>query len=200
MIKKILLPLIAVILFSSCSNKFSLQKRKYTKGFYFANSKNNNQKEHSIAANTKQIKKADLKTTSQSIKDVSVVEKKCEENSLPVSKGDVVFNSNKADVKSNKNLTAHSAKNIVAQEKEFKELILSRNKNKVSELKKGDSNANLIVLVILSLFPILALIAMYIHDGHKITTNFWVDLILHLTIIGYIIFALLVVLDVVDLS
>jgi len=54
--------------------------------------------------------------------------------------------------------------------------------------------------VILSLFPILALIAMYMKDGNSITLNFWVDLLLHLTIIGYLVFALLVVFDIVDLS
>lgn len=67
------------------------------------------------------------------------------------------------------------------------------------KLKQG-GEGNMVVLVILSIFPILALIAMYIHDGHRITTNFWIDLLLHLTVIGYIIYALLVVFDIVDLS
>ena len=38
---KIILPLIAIIFLSSCADKFSLTKRKYTKGYYFASSKNN---------------------------------------------------------------------------------------------------------------------------------------------------------------
>ena len=37
-------------------------------------------------------------------------------------------------------------------------------------------------------------------DGKNITLNFWIDLLLHLTAIGEIIFALLVVLDVVNLA
>lgn len=67
--------------------------------------------------------------------------------------------------------------------------------------KKGvNSDADTLVLVILSLFPILALIAIYIKDGKRITTNFWVDLLLHFLIIGYAIFAILVVLDIVNLA
>jgi hypothetical protein len=65
--------------------------------------------------------------------------------------------------------------------------------------KKGD-DTELIVLVILSLFPILCLIAIYLKDGKNITLNFWIDLILHITLFGAIIFALLVVLDVVNLA
>ena len=60
MIKKILLPIIAIIFLSSCSNKFSLQKRKYTKGFYFANSKNN--KHNDLASNTKNTNAKKLTT------------------------------------------------------------------------------------------------------------------------------------------
>lgn len=66
--------------------------------------------------------------------------------------------------------------------------------------KKGGSDTNIIVLVILSLFPILCLIAVFLKDGKSITLNFWIDLLLHLTFIGEIIFALLVVLDVVNLA
>lgn len=65
--------------------------------------------------------------------------------------------------------------------------------------KKG-GDTELIVLVILSLFPILCLIAIYLKDGKNITLNFWIDLILHFTLFGEIIFALLVVLDVVNLA
>jgi len=62
MIKKILLPLIAIVLMSSCANKFSLQKRKYNKGFYFANSKNNNKKRPELIANKTEVKNLSQKT------------------------------------------------------------------------------------------------------------------------------------------
>ncbi len=58
----------------------------------------------------------------------------------------------------------------------------------------------LIVEIIFCFIPILSLIAMYLKDGKSITLNFWVDLILYITFIGWIIFGLLVVLDVVNLA
>ena len=46
MINKFILPLLAVLLLGSCSNKFSLVKRKYNKGYYLDMSKNNSYKAH----------------------------------------------------------------------------------------------------------------------------------------------------------
>ncbi len=84
--------------------------------------------------------------------------------------------------------------------------IISKQENTNSVTKQNHSNStkktnetSLIVLVILSLFPILCLIAVYLHDD-GVTTNFWIDLLLHLTFAGEIIYALLVVLDIIDLS
>lgn len=65
---------------------------------------------------------------------------------------------------------------------------------------KPTFDTELLILVILSLFPFLALIAVFMKDGNNITTNFWIDLLLHFTVIGYIIFALLVVFDIINLS
>lgn len=87
-----------------------------------------------------------------------------------------------------------STKNLVDKEK------LSDSKVKALLRKGYKSQTDLIVLVILSIFPILALIAMYLKDGERITLNFWVDLILHLTVVGYLIFALLVVFDIINLA
>ncbi|MDI1235612.1 MAG: hypothetical protein PSX81_15145 [bacterium] len=75
----------------------------------------------------------------------------------------------------------------------------SEKKSAYSASPKENTETETILLVILALFPILCLIAVYLYDG-GITTNFWIDLLLHLTFIGAIIFALLVVLDVIDLS
>lgn len=73
--------------------------------------------------------------------------------------------------------------------------------NAVQQKRNGGGDANLILLVILSLFPFINLIAMYLHDGKSVTTNFWVDLILDiLFFVPGIVFALLVVLDVVNLA
>jgi uncharacterized membrane protein YqaE (UPF0057 family) len=61
--------------------------------------------------------------------------------------------------------------------------------------KPQDVSDNTILLVILSLFPILALIAIYLHEG-EINSKFWIDLLLHFLFL-YWLFALLVVLDII---
>ena len=66
---------------------------------------------------------------------------------------------------------------------------------------KGSGDTDLIIMVILCFFPFINLIAMYLHDGKKITMNFWIDLILDvLFFFPGIIFALLVVLGVFSLA
>ena len=95
--------------------------------------------------------------------------------------------------------------NVVISESEQKENAKRQKKAEKREAKfakklNRGTDSQLIFLVILSLFPIFALLAMYIKDGHQVTLNFWVDLLLHLTVIGYIIFALLVVFDIVNLA
>lgn len=70
-----------------------------------------------------------------------------------------------------------------------------------TSISSQKSNDDKIIQVILALFPILCLIAVYLHDGKKATTNFWVDLILHLLfLLPAVIFALLVVLDIINLA
>lgn len=71
-------------------------------------------------------------------------------------------------------------------------------KDKKHTLKPSDNDK--LIQIILALFPVLCLIAIYLHDGKKITINFIIDLILHITLIGEVIFALLVVLDIINLA
>lgn len=196
---KIILPLIAIIFLSSCANKFSLTKRKYTKGYYFASSKNNSSSksevEHkNVVVKNLQTKKADL-----------VVE--------PISNPEIISTINKqpiiiasAPVKTNthkkaeSNLTASADPiNNIAVKTAIKPIADKKEKS-INSQKKGSGDTDLIIQIILSLFPILCLIAVFLHDGKSITLNFWIDLLLHLTFIGEIIFALLVVLDVVNLA
>ncbi len=74
-------------------------------------------------------------------------------------------------------------------------------KEKKPNSKGGGGDVDLIILVILCFFPFINLIAMYLKDGKSITLNFWIDLILDcLFFLPGIIFALLVVLDVVNLA
>jgi len=105
-------------------------------------------------------------------------------------------------VETKKNVTATASKKNIIVAKIFKELKLTHLKNKLAKSKKaGDSDTNLIVLVILCLFPFINLIAIYLKDSKSITLNFWITLILDfLFFLPGIIFALLVVLDVVNLA
>lgn len=49
--KKSILFLLLSVLFFSCANQFSLQKRRYTKGFYFAHSHHNHQANNNTSIN-----------------------------------------------------------------------------------------------------------------------------------------------------
>ena len=191
MIKKIILPLIAIIMLSSCANKFSLQKRKYTKGFYFAKTKSNTLKNNDVA-NT------NTKTTALPIKTMALpiaTENTAEITIKPIAA--VQNNYVKTAVKQTK--ASQPVKQVVALASKSKVTIAKIFKPVKLGAKKGGGDTNIILLVILSLFPILALIAIYLKDGKSITLNFWVDLILHFLFL-YWLFALLVVLDVVNLA
>jgi len=193
---KKLLPFLALaVLISSCGNKMTLLKRHYTKGYYIHNSKHN----ENVAVNKRGDKEKAEKMQPTVTAFVNESQKPEVQASLTVK-----------EVEAGKAKTYQQQlnKHIVAQRGSVTGQAYATKSNVAlaKEVKKADKKnttggeGNIIVLVILSLFPLLCLIAMYIHDGHKVTTNFWVDLILHITIIGYAIFALLVVFDIVDLS
>lgn len=195
---KLLLPLIAIIFLSSCANKFSLTKRKYTKGYYFASSanKSSNAKENThkkLTVNNIPAKKAALpltETANAEVKETAVV----------------TFNKPQASKTQNTIQHKTTHKNVTASAEHKKNSAVKPSIKPVadkkpfaSNAKKGSSDVNLIIMIIFSFFPILALIAIYLHDGKSITTNFWIDLILHFILL-YWLFALLVVLDVIDFA
>ena len=202
MLKKLLLPLAALIMLSSCSNKFSLTKRKYTKGYYFA---------HSVSNKHVQKNKEQKDVAFQNVEKKQVITEIVASTPLKINTTDNEIISYKKEVSK-----VISNPSLITNKSATTKLIASVSKTNAfkTQLKlfskvikpviigkksgKGDSDINLILLVILSLFPILALVAIYLHDGKKITLNFWIDLILHFLFL-YWLFALLVVLDVIDL-
>ncbi|MGZ3900414.1 MAG: hypothetical protein ACXVNM_06355 [Bacteroidia bacterium] len=197
MINKFILPLLAVLLLGSCANKFSLVKRKYNKGYYLDMSRNNSQKKHD-AEKALVLKTRPVKSVAQinepAASDIRVSEMKPfelqnEVAASPVTKKNTV-------TKEIKPLTA-SADKVIAITPSIKPLTL-----KALDFKSGkaSSDSNLIILVILCFLWWLNLIAVYIHDGKKITLNFWITLLLDFTFIGGVIFSLLVVLDIVNLA
>jgi len=202
MIRSITLALSAVILLSSCAGKFSLLKRKYTKGFYVSSSKgrhtkNRNTDHEKVALHQKAVKPLETSPLAEVVKVTP-------QEFAPLIKTQALNTPKTApvEVKTGKDLLAQAAsvpvtEPITHKAKSVKPLDLSKQH---IVLNSKDDDAMFIVLVILCFFWWLNLISVYIHDKHQVTTNFWVTLLLNLTFIGGIIFSLLVVLDVVDLN
>jgi glucan-binding YG repeat protein len=199
---KFILPLIAIVLLSSCSSKFSLQKRRYSKGFYFdlssnhSSEKKNNLRpaahldakkaELAIGTNDQELSLKVVEQSEPTIKLASVEKVSANKSKNAIAASGI--NSDKAEA---------SIQKIQTETKTFRALPIAAIKGK--EARKAKTDNNKILLIILSLFPILALIAIYLHDGKTITLNFWIDLILHFLFL-YWLFALLVVLDVINLA
>lgn len=188
--KKLISILAAAILVSSCGSKMTLLKRHYTKGFYVhASSRVETPKTYASHAKKKveilkptlinlsaEAKAPELSASVRPVRPATAFDKRAARTT---------FDANIAVLQ--KDLPAFGAKKQLVRQAVLKQA-------------KGGGDTHIVLLVILSLFPILALVAVYLKDGKQVTMNFWVDLILHITIIGYAIFALLVVFDIVNLA
>ena len=195
--KKLASILALAILVSSCGNQLSIVKRHYTKGFYVENGK----KSHHL-----DVAKADKKNKPVEKTQPTVLSFVSEEKNQPAELSASVANTVKKQEKKStfqsqlkKHTAAKEENSIVKKESQNNRKLFSL-KEKQNKAKGSSDDTNTILLVILSLFPILCLIAVYLHDGKEITTNFWVTLVLHLTVYLECIFAILVVLDIIDLK
>ncbi|MEO6902115.1 MAG: hypothetical protein ABI315_03095 [Bacteroidia bacterium] len=207
-----LLALISILTITSCGVKDVVMKRKYNKGYY-VDINNNKQK-----ANKNNI--VEQPASASPITSVSEEQKLtfeiAQQEQNQVTDADLTATADKThpyiktkapvDFSTKKNQKTNTIKtdsknNTVVVKENFKTKILKRivGKKIQSTANNKTTSANTLLLVILSLFPILALIAIYIKDGNRITTNFWVDLLLHFIFL-YWLFALLVVLDVINLA
>lgn len=201
MIKKIILPLLAILLLASCSNKLSVQKRKYNKGFYIAGIKGNSDKKNNEAV--AHVKPSALKTKStNALPAEPTVEK--EIVLAPITANDATENIKVYNPVKKQSTSKHEAPVYASADKSLIETKTplkktSESKTDISKIKasKMDSGGRLVVEIILCFFWFLNLIAVYMHDK-DITLNFWITLLLDLIVIGGIIFSLLVVLDVVN--
>ena len=188
---------IATIILSSCtSQKNGLAiKRKYNKGYYIAHNhkksneavKQTNTDKAVVIVEDKNSVVAELPAV-KTIINTNVDEIKVE--NIPTKINEVKHNTILTD---SKIVTASSGS---AQIKPVHKVVSVQKKESKSS---SDSDSQLILLVILSLFPFLALLAMYLKDGKQITLNFWIDLLLHFLFL-YWLFALLVVFDVINLA
>lgn len=200
-IKKLSIFTIAILLLSSCGS-ISISQKRYSNGLnidWFAG-KDKKAESPKVAKKTKKINQvAVLKTIAN--EEVQTQSNEFVSAALPTesveidlsqsnTKGQVKQHRSKVKVSANKTQEKVGVSKLSA--------IKSLNKIKKSGIAKTDDNVNVLYLI-MAFFPILCLIAVYLYDGQELTTNFWVDLILHLTIIGAMVFAVLVVLGIVSL-
>ncbi len=206
-----LVGLAIIIVLSSCgSSNMVVLKRKYNTGYYV--DFNNKSKNTSAIASVKQQENKSIisepKETSE-IVETGTPEANQQNVDYPVTasndKSIYIASSYKAKA-------IELAKPIIVPSKELN--LASANKSKFSikkalkinhAVKKSVSKRNtddlFILEVILCFFPFINLIAIYLKDGKQITANFWIDLILDLLFFfPGIIFALLVVLDIISLA
>lgn len=201
-----------VVLFASCATTdISIVKRKYNNGYYV--DVNTHKKVNATSSEKKEVAANKITTEKQTVAN-NAVDLSSATNSSFFENAEKTINepvlTASASKKAQTSLTRTTAKSVQNNstplsynntKAPLKTTVSAFNQiKKAATSKKGQTDDQTILLVILSLFPILALIAVYIKDGKKITTNFWVDLILHITLIGYAIFALLVVLDIFSLA
>ena len=188
--KIIALITIVTLVLSSCSSikNTVVLKRKYNKGFYFAHQKSKHQVSLTQNENQSVQKSEKLEPLNVSLKLANEIN-----DVKPMSINQVVELMHNTILSSSK--MALTSKSNMVFKPNYKPLVLAKKTQ-----AKPTFDTELLILVILSLFPILALLAIFMKEGQVITTNFWVDLVLHFTLIGYIIFALLVVLDIINLS
>lgn len=185
---------VVAIVFASCTSSKNgiVLKRKYNKGYYVANLHKTN------GAKKVETIKAESEIT-EAIPSIAI--------SLPNTTTALDIKTSVTETKPVKHIKHNTI--LVDTKNEVASIAIEKSsiKRAVHDLKietnkhsTGSADGNLVLLVILSLFPFFALLAMYLKDGKQITLNFWVDFLLHLTFIGYIIFALLVVFDIVNLA
>lgn len=196
----LLLLSVAAIFASSCSSKIGIAKRKYGKGYYVSVShkpKSVEGSKQNAAPHSKSAPETIAQVKVNKTEDVQVAPElkpmvaKVPENktSLKAStsgSNDLKMQASAVKTNNFKNNAVVKALNAVAL-------------NKGAASKRAD-DTNTILLVILCLFWWLNLIAVYLHQGKKITNDFWITLILDLLIIFGIIYSILVVLDVLSFA
>ncbi|MBX3164609.1 MAG: hypothetical protein KF900_09010 [Bacteroidetes bacterium] len=194
--KIILAATVAAVVLSSCATSFGIQKRRYSKGYHVSvTHKNKVENKHGQTKNTvahteNETVKTEIVNAAPEVKTVNHVEfaQVASQNTNPQTS---------TKQQENNVVTASVKQNVVtAKQVDFKPVVMAK---KQAQATGSGGGTNIVVLVILSIFPILALIAVWLHDSKAITLNFWITLILHFVAL-YWLFALLVVLDIINLD
>lgn len=199
--------LVAVVSIYSCgtTSDFSIFQRKYNPGYNISLGKKvnavvtasaekqvetNNEQETNTTASTP-VTEEIIKSENPAVEPTSTIALVGKATAKAIEK------TSTASIQSSSIENKHNLVKSIALKKASKVIFKMEKKNKSNA--SGDVSNETILLIILSLFPILALVAIYLKDGKSITTNFWIDLLLHFIFL-YWLFALLVVLDVINLA
>ena len=174
---------LGAVLFSSCS------KKKYTASFAPSKQKVWNKVAIEEAKQTLSTEKVTNEASEENVM------ASADEKATPVIESNIV-KSTRVDEKVTQEEVLKPAFTKAEKKATKKQLRKAVIKSAFKKKSGGDIN---ILAVILSLFPILCLIGIYIHQG-SITNDFWLDLVLHLTFIGEIIYALLVTLNLFSIA
>lgn len=193
-----------------------VQKRLHNPGFYVQ--LNKNYKKENVAGNlTKAEKEVKTIESSTTLATLPVVEKEVASPSIVTTSNEITINNTATtyDIASTDESMAFPTttpkKNLVqgnysTASHSTMQSVQTKTKNLLKETRSvaggaaATGGATLVLYVILCLFPLINLIPVYLTDG-AVTMNFWLTLILDLlTVIGGIIFALLVVLGVVSIA
>lgn len=197
---KLLLYLAGLLLLSSCAGT-GLMKRRYTKGYYVSHSKSTKQP---AVQETVPLTKAAVQAAPQRENVTPANDITTAPVLAPMVKAIPVSELAKAEQRyaSAKNspaaLASAKSEPLVKASDNFRPLVMPS--TAMNTQRTGDSSkVELLIMVILCLFPFINLIPVYLHDK-GVTLNFWLTLILDFTLIGGVIFALLVILDIVNLA
>lgn len=211
MTTRVLLALASLVAMASCSAKLELVKRKYNRGYYVSVSKKP-KSNGNLSLKTEAVKPAPEKVANHAF----VVTHKASagldtETPTRATEAPAQVTLQKTDLPPDEN---HKQPDLLTPASKFKagftgggsfspvKKALSANALLHSALshKKGGkaSNTDTILLVILCLFWWLNLVAVWLHAGRKINNDFWITLLLNLLVLPGIVYAILVVLDVLS--
>ena len=200
-IKNLSIFTIVILLFSSCGS-LSISQKRYSNGLnidWFAG-KDKKADSPKVAKKTKKNHQVAVLETMAN-EDVLTQTSEYVSASLPSEPIKVVLSQSNTteQVKHNKSMVKTRV-NLTSEKSGINKLSAIKTISKIKKygIAKTDDSVNILYLI-MAFFPFLCLIAIYLYDGRELTTNFWVDLVLHLTIIGEIVFAILVVLGLVSL-
>jgi hypothetical protein len=190
----IILSLGALMILSACSTKLSLVKRRYANGYYVSVTKKPAEKKAADPRLTYAAPQNEIRYGVRQSSIANEIMAPANATSLPSL---MQANKRAKETKSTgQPLLASVNHQLPGEQPAFVPLVHVK---KISK-PKDTGELDFIIMVILCFFPFINLIPVYLHDNRAITLNFWITLILDCVLfVPGIIFALLVILNMVDI-